>query len=321
MTAKPTIIFYGTPEFAVPSLEILYQNNFPLAAVVTSPDKPAGRGQKITMSPVKEFALSKGLKILQPENLKDDRFISELRELKPDLQVVVAFRKLPEEVWSLPPAGTINLHASLLPQYRGAAPINWAIINGEKNTGLTTFFINKDIDKGNVIFKEQTMIGEHESAGELHDRLKITGAGLLLKTVTAIAENNVYTYDQEALREGMTLLSAPKLDKNNTKIDVRYRPEQMCNFIFGLNPYPGAHTMLVNNNGISFSVKLFNARPHVLSHRHAAGKIETDGKSFLNIFLPGGYISVSELQLSGKSRMNIKDFLNGHKIEGDWCIK
>lgn len=320
MSNKPAIVFFGTPEFAVPSLEILLENDFPIAAVVTVPDKPAGRGQKIITSPVKEFALSKGLKILQPVNLKDENFINELRSLNAELQVVVAFRMLPEVIWSMTPLGTFNLHASLLPQYRGAAPINWVIINGEKETGLTTFFLNKEIDAGKVIFREQTMVGKFETAGELHDRLKVAGAALVLKTVTAIHENNIYPLDQTEMSGGKTMKQAPKLNKQNTKIDIRKRPEELCNFILGLSPVPGAHTQLNNKNGISFSLKIFSARPNFGNHPHPAGKVTTDNKSFLNIYLPGGYISVDELQLSGKNRVKIKDFLNGLRIEGEWYI-
>jgi methionyl-tRNA formyltransferase len=321
MSKKPSIIFYGTPEFAVPSLDALVKEGYPVVAVVTAPDKPAGRGQKINISPVKEFALSRQLKVLQPVNLKDEQFIDELRKLNADLQVVVAFRKMPEIVWSMPAKGTFNLHASLLPQYRGAAPINWVIMNGEKETGITTFFLDKDIDSGKVIFREQTMIGKHETAGELYDRLMTAGAALVLKTVKAISENNIHLMDQNEMGMGKSLKVAPKLNKENTKIDVRSRPEQVCNFIAGLNPYPGAHTQLNNKSGISFTLKIFSATPHTDVHPHPAGTVLTDNKTYLNIYLPGGYISVDELQLSGKNKVKVKDFLNGLRIEGNWYIE
>lgn len=320
MSKKPTIIFFGTPEFAVPSLEILLKNEFPIACVVTAPDKPSGRGQRITPSPVKEFAVANNLLVLQPENLKDDTFVEELRSLKADLQVVVAFRKMPEVVWSMPPMGTFNLHASLLPQYRGAAPINWVIINAEKETGLTTFFINKDIDSGKVIFREQTMIGNSETAGELHDRLKVAGASLVLKTATAISENKIHALDQEDMKGGKILKTAPKLNKENTRIDIRKKPEELFNLVLGLSPVPGVHTQLSNQNGISFTLKIYSVTPFSEAHPHPAGKIVTDNKTFLNVYLPGGYVSINELQLSGKSKVKIKDFLNGINMDGDWFI-
>lgn len=321
MSQKPAIVFFGTPEFAVPSLEILFKNGFPIVGVVTAPDKPSGRGQKLSTSPVKEFALTYGLRVLQPINLKDESFINELLSLKADLQVVVAFRMLPEIIWSMPPLGTFNLHASLLPQYRGAAPINWVIINGEKKAGLTTFFLDKDIDSGKIIFREQTMVGKHETAGELHDRLKETGAALVLKTTIAVYEKNIHVLDQKELSMGKVLKPAPKLTRQNTRIDIHKRPEQLCNFILGLSPYPGAHTQFNNFNGISFTLKIYSVTPAISVHPHPAGKVLTDNKSFLNIYLPGGFVSVNELQLSGKNRVKIKDFLNGLKIEGDWYIE
>ncbi len=321
MSKKPAIVFFGTPEFAVPSLEILFKNGFPVVGVVTAPDKPSGRGQKITSSPVKEFAITNGLRVLQPSNLKDEGFINELVSLKADLQVVVAFRMLPEVIWSMPSLGTFNLHASLLPHYRGAAPINWVIINGEKKAGLTTFFLDKDIDSGKIIFREQTMIGKLETAGELHDRLKESGAALVLKTANAIFEKDVHLLDQQELSVGKVLIPAPKLTRENTRIDLHKRPEQICNFVLGLTPYPGAHTQLNSNNGISFTLKIYSVTPAMCAHSYPAGKVITDNKSFLNIYFPGGYVSVDELQLSGKNRVKIKDFLNGLKIEGDWYIQ
>jgi methionyl-tRNA formyltransferase len=318
---KPVIVFFGTPDFAVPSLEILHKNEYPIAAVVTSPDKPAGRGQKISTSAIKDYAVANGIKVLQPVNLKDEKFIDELKSLNADLQIVVAFRMLPESVWSMPPRGTFNLHASLLPYYRGAAPINWAIMNGEKETGVTTFFLEHQIDTGKIIFRESTMIGKHENAGELHERLKELGAPVVLKTVQAIQKGNIHTLDQNVMSEGKEIPIAPKLTKENTRINIKMRPDQVANFILGLSPHPGAHTQLNNQSGISFSLKIFDAIAHKESHPHPAGKIVTDNKSFLNIYLPGGYISVEELQLSGKNRVKIKDFLNGLKIEGDWFIE
>ena len=259
--------------------------------------------------------------LMQPTNLKDEGFINELISLKADLQVVVAFRMIPEVIWSMSQLGTFNLHASLLPQYRGAAPINWAIINGEKKAGLTTFFLDKDIDSGKIIFREQTMIGKLETAGELHDRLKVSGAALVLKTANAIYEKNIHLLDQKELSLGKILKLAPKLTRENTRIDIHKRPEEICNFVLGLTPYPGAHTQLNNFNGISFTLKIFSVTPEISVHPHPAGKVITDNKTFLNICLPGGFVSVNELQLSGKNKVKIKDFLNGLKIEGDWFIQ
>lgn len=321
MTKSPTIVFFGTPEFAVPSLKILHENNYSIAAVVTVPDKPAGRGQKIVSSPVKDFAESKGIKVLQPVNLKDENFISELKALNADLFVVVAFRMLPDAIWSMPPLGTFNLHASLLPQYRGAAPINWAIINGEKETGITTFFLKKEVDTGKIIFRESSMIGMYETAGDIHDRLKENGAALVLKTVKAITSGDIHTFDQDALSDGKILKPAPKLTRENTRIDIRKRPDQFSNFICGLSPYPGAYAQLKNSKGISFSIKIFSGIPNLELHNFPAGKVVTDNKSYLKIYLPGGSYSIKEIQLSGKNRVYIKDFLNGLKIEGDWMIE
>ncbi len=320
MTKSPKIVFFGTPEFAVPSLKKLHENNFSIGAVVTVPDKPAGRGQKIVTSPVKDFAESQGLKVLQPVNLKDENFISELKTLEADLFVVVAFRMLPDAIWSMPKMGTFNLHASLLPQYRGAAPINWAIMNGEKETGITTFFLKKEVDTGKIIFRESSMIGMFETAGDVHDRLMENGAALVLKTVKAIVAGDVHTFDQDEMSEGKILKPAPKLTRENTRIDIRKRPDQFSNFICGLSPYPGAYGQLKNSKGISFSIKIFAGIPNLEIHSFPAGKVETDNKSFLKIYLPGGSYSVEEIQMSGKNRVKIKDFLNGLKIEGDWMI-
>ncbi len=319
MTNKPKIVFLGTPDFAVPSLEILVENGYPISAVITVPDKPAGRGQKILSSPVKQCAEKHGLKILQPTNLKDEAFIEELRSLKADLQIVVAFRMLPEAVWNMPKAGTFNLHGSLLPQYRGAAPINWAVINGEKSTGVTTFFLRHEIDTGNIIFKEEVEIREEDTAETIHDKLMITGSKLVLKTVQAIESGKVKSVDQNTLTNG-TLRTAPKLNRENTKLSLLFTPVEARNFIRGLSPYPAAHTEFFNDNGIGFSVKIFDADATSIGHSFPVGKIDTDNKSFLHIYLSGGYISINELQLSGRNKMKIRDFLNGVKFEGNWKV-
>jgi methionyl-tRNA formyltransferase len=318
MSSPLKIIFYGTPEFAVPSLDILVKNKYNIVAVVTVPDKPAGRGQKIISSPVKEYAEQHGLKILQPSNLKDENFLHDLQELNPDLQVVVAFRMMPEAVWKLPKRGTFNLHASLLPQYRGAAPINWAIINGEKETGVTTFFLQQEIDTGKIIDREKISIGEKENAGELHDRLMIVGARLVLKTVDSISKENYTLTDQDKLASGAELKAAPKLTKMNCRIDTHKTAEEVENFVRGLCPYPGAITEFYNDNGFSLVAKIYKVTAGSASHQNKAGFIETDNKIFLKIFLRDGFVFVDELQVAGRNRMPVKDFLNGFKLTGNW---
>jgi len=321
MPSTPRIIFYGTPEFAVASLDILVKNNYPPVAVVTVPDQPAGRGQNIISSPVKNYAVEHQLKVLQPVKLKDEKFIHELHELNPDLQIVVAFRMLPEVVWQLPRLGTFNLHASLLPQYRGAAPINWAIINGEKETGVTTFFLQHEIDTGNIIFREKVPIGEKETAGELHDRLMLIGSQLVLKTVDAIAKNNYRLTEQEKLTKGVELKPAPKLNKQNCRIDKHINPSQVENFVRGLNPYPAATTEFYNDNGFSLMVKIFSVKAETGAHSIKPGTIETDNKSTIKIYLRDGWFIVNELQVAGRNRMQTKDFLNGFKMDGNWEMR
>ncbi len=318
MSSPLRIIFYGTPEFAVPSLDILVKNDYNIVGVVTVPDKPAGRGQKIISSPVKEYAEKHELKILQPVNLKDENFIHELTELKPDLQIVVAFRMMPEAVWKLPKHGTFNLHASLLPQYRGAAPINWAIINGEKETGVTTFFLQQEIDTGKIIDREKVAIAEMETAGELHDRLMVTGADLVLKTVVSISEEKYTLIDQEKLTVDSELKPAPKLTRLNCRIDTHKTAREVENFVRGLCPYPAAITEFYNDNGFSLVAKIYSVKAEQTTHPNKSGLIETDNKAFLKIFLRDGFVFVNELQVAGRNRMSIKDFLNGFKLNGNW---
>ncbi len=318
MPSSLKIIFYGTPEFAVPSLDILIKNGYQIAAVVTVPDKPSGRGQKIISSPVKEYAEKHGLKILQPSNLKDENFINELKEIKPDLQIVVAFRMMPEVVWKMPRLGTFNLHGSLLPQYRGAAPINWAIINGEKETGVTTFFLRHEIDTGKIIASEKVAIGESETAGGLHDRLMLLGAELVLKTVVSIEKENYKLTEQDKLAKRDELKQAPKLSKNNCKITTDKSVKELVNHVRGLCPHPGAATEFYNDNGFSIMAKIYEVKGEVSSHDSTPGKIETDNKSYLKIFLRDGWVFVNELQVAGRNRMTIKDFLNGFQFTGNW---
>lgn len=309
----------GTPEFAVESLDILVKNNYNIVAVITVPDKPAGRGQELNQSAVKKYALKNGLTILQPEKLKDENFLNQLRELKADLQIVVAFRMLPEVVWQMPRLGTINLHGSLLPQYRGAAPINRAIINGEKETGVSTFFLQQEIDTGKIIFREKTPIGENETAGEIHDRLMIIGANLILKTVKAIEENNYPQIDQaELIAKGEQEKHAPKIFKEDCKIDWNKNVRDIHNFIRGLSPYPAAFSTLVSPEGKIYSVKLFKSEIERTEHTYVTGSILTDKKSYLKIAVKNGFILVKELQLAGKKKMATTEFLRGFPMNNDW---
>lgn len=316
--SSPGIIFYGTPEFAVASLDRLLANQVNVLAVVTSPDKPAGRGQKIHTSAVKDFALMRNLKILQPVNMKDEAFLNELRALDPDLQVVVAFRMMPEQVWKFPKLGTFNLHASLLPQYRGAAPINWAVINGEKETGVTTFFLRHEIDTGSIIMQEKISIGENETVGSLYERLKNIGAELVVKTVRAISKKDYILKEQDKLAHG-TLKPAPKLTRKNTKIDFSKTPEEIRNFIRGLTPEPGAHAELsLADRSLSLMLKIYEVETELKEHQETFGTILTDHKSYVKVYVNGGLVSLNSIHVAGRSKMSIRDFLNGFKLEGSW---
>ena len=304
------IVFMGTPDFAVTILDRLVQNNLTIVGVITAPDKPSGRGQQISESAVKKYAASKELNILQPTNLKDETFINELQALNADLFVVVAFRMLPEIVWSMPPKGTINLHGSILPNYRGAAPINWAVINGEKETGVTTFFIEKEIDTGKIIERESIAIGENETAGELHDRLMELGAELTFKTVSKIIEGNVVGIPQLELTEG-ELKPAPKIFKPDCKIDWSKDVQTVHNFVRGLSPYPTAWTIL-EKEGEQKSFKIFQTeKTEINSTGKQALYSDKDG-----IFIPCNdyYLKITELQPEGKRRMNFKEFIAGHSV-------
>ena len=303
------IVFMGTPEFSVPSLDKLLQAEYNIVGVITAPDKPAGRGMSLQQSAIKKFALEKGLKILQPEKLKDPVFLKELKSLNADMQVVVAFRMLPEVVWNMPPMGTINLHASLLPQYRGAAPINWAIINGEKETGVTTFKLQHQIDTGNILLQEEITIGEDETAGELHDRMKEIGAKLLVKTVKELVQGNLNSIPQSwSDRDGQTMLKhAPKLSTKTSKIDWTKTVDEVYNLIRGLSPYPGAFTLLNSK-----SLKIYKVKKEIIQPVIAAGGYETDKKTFLKFACNNGYILITELQLEGKKKLTVEEFLRGY---------
>ncbi|MCX6283702.1 MAG: methionyl-tRNA formyltransferase, partial [Bacteroidetes bacterium] len=297
---EPRIVFYGTPEFAVESLKAIVEGGYHIAAVVTAPDKPAGRGMKLRASPVRQYALEQGLSVLQPEKLSDAGFLANLASLKPDLQVVVAFRMLPRAIWEMPALGTFNLHASLLPQYRGAAPINWAVINGETVTGLTTFFLQDKIDTGDIIYRESMNIGPEETAGELHDRMKVKGAQLVVRTVQSILAGNVTTFDQSGFPvPGSRLKPAPKIYTETCRIDWNQPSAVIYNLIRGLCPVPGAHTEIKLTDGTKASIKIFMAGLEKQGPDAAAGEVVSDGRTFLRISALDGDLSVYELQLAG----------------------
>jgi methionyl-tRNA formyltransferase len=305
------IVFMGTPEFAVASLDALVIAGCNIVGVITAPDKPAGRGLKLQESAVKKYAVEKGLKILQPEKLKSPSFLEELKSLNADLQVVVAFRMLPEVVWNMPPMGTINVHASLLPQYRGAAPINWAVINGEKESGVTTFKLKHEIDTGDILLQEKIPIGENETAGELHDQLKELGAKVLVKTVKGLADGSLQETPQSAISNKQPdLKHAPKIFTETCKIDWNKSVDEVHNLIRGLSPFPGAFTYLHDKLFKIYRSEKENKQPTI-----SAGQFETDGKTSLKFACSDGFIVAKELQLEGKKKMSVGDFLRGHKFQ------
>lgn len=308
MGKKLRIVFMGTPEFAVPSLAILVENGYEVVGVVTAPDKPAGRGLQLNASPVKIYAESKGLKILQPEKLKSPDFISELAALQADLQVVVAFRMLPEIVWAMPPRGTFNLHASLLPQYRGAAPINWAVINGETETGVSTFFLQHEIDTGDIIFQEKISIAQEDNVGTVYERLMHLGSELVIKTVEALQQGEVGSVRQPS---NAVLKHAPKLFKEDGKIDWSKSVKEVYNLVRGLSPYPAAFCQLNGKNCKVFATQIDNNPPILVG----TPKWDTDNKTYLKISCSDGYVFLKEIQLEGKKRMGIEEFLRGTKVE------
>lgn len=298
----------GTPDFAVAPLKVLHESGYHIVAVVTMPDKPAGRGLKLKSSPVKEYALANGLELLQPERLKEDDFISKLNTLHIDLGIVVAFKMLPKVVWSLPKFGTFNLHASLLPQYRGAAPINWAIMNGDQFTGVTTFLLDKDIDTGDLIISQRVDIGEDETAGELHDKLMEVGSRVVLETVDKIAEGSIGFIAQSSLMES-ELRPAPKIFREDCLIDWSDPIDVIFNKVRGLSPYPGA---LCTIKGVDY--KVFSAEKQYDNSVVNYGELFTDEKSFVKISCNAGYLSLKEIQAPGKKRMDILSFLRGNKL-------
>ncbi|UII29825.1 methionyl-tRNA formyltransferase [Fulvivirga ulvae] len=303
------ITYMGTPDFAVPSLEILLENNFNVVAVITAPDKPKGRGQKLMTSPVKDCAVKYNLPVLQPTNLKSPEFIEELKSYNANLQIVVAFRMLPEVVWNMPEIGTFNLHASLLPQYRGAAPINWAIINGERETGLTTFFLKHEIDTGKIIFQEKESILENDTVGDLYIRLMKKGAQLVLKTVRAIQQED---YPQTDQNENQELKKAPKIFRETCQIDWKQSTGKVYNFIRGLSPYPAAWTEITGKN-----LKLYKVeKQEMIKELNGLqpGQYVSDKKTYLHFRTEDAAISVTELQIEGKRRMGIEEFLRGNTV-------
>lgn len=310
------IVYMGTPDFAVYPLKHLVENGYQVVGVVTNPDKPAGRGQQLQESAVKKYAKEVGLKIMQPVKFRDPEFLEELASLKADLQLVVAFKMLPEVVWSMPPLGTVNLHASLLPDYRGAAPINWAVINGEKYSGVSTFLLKHEIDTGNIIFQEKVDITDEMTAGDLHDSLMEKGATLLLKTVDAIASGDYPLIDQNELLNGRTPIHAPKIFKEDMRVDWNSTLDTIYNRIRGLAPFPTAWAELIHKTtGQSHSFKIFRTEKIACAHEHAFGELATDGKKTFDVYVPGGILRILELQLAGKKRMLTEDFLRGFKLE------
>jgi methionyl-tRNA formyltransferase len=302
------IVFMGTPEFAVASLDKLVQAGCNIVGVITAPDKPAGRGMQLQQSAVKKYAVEKELNILQPEKLKNPEFLEELRSLKADVQAVVAFRMLPEVVWNMPPMGTINVHGSLLPQYRGAAPINWAVINGEEFTGVTTFKLQQEIDTGDILLADKIKIEEDDTAGSVHDKLKEKGAELLLITIRGLAEGTLKEIPQSNISGD--LKHAPKLFTETGNIDWNKPVNEVYNLIRGLSPYPAAYTKFNGKTLKIYSAEKIAEQPSV-----APGEYKTDEKNFIQFACADGYISVKEIQLEGKKRMEIKDFLRGYRFE------
>jgi methionyl-tRNA formyltransferase len=306
------IVFMGTPEFAVASLDALVKAGYNIVGVITAPDKPAGRGMQLQQSAVKKYAVENNLPVLQPEKLKQPEFLAELKALKADLQIVVAFRMLPELVWNMPPMGSVNLHGSLLPQYRGAAPINWAVINGEKETGVTTFKLKHEIDTGDILLQESFPIGENDTAGEVHDTMKEIGAQLLVKTVKGLNDGSLNETPQLSTinHQPSTLLHAPKIFTETCKIDFSKTVQEVHNLIRGLSPFPGAFTMLEGK-----TLKIYKSEKEITGQsNHVIAAMKTDGKTFLKFACADGFILVKELQLEGKKKMLVEDFLRGYRF-------
>lgn len=314
------IVYMGTPEFAVEPLSCLIEGGYNVVGVITMPDKPAGRGHKLQCSPVKQYALEHSLPLLQPERLKDEAFLEALRTWKADLQIVVAFRMLPEVVWNMPRLGTFNLHASLLPQYRGAAPINWAVINGETETGITTFFLKHEIDTGEVIQQVRVPIAETDDVGMVHDKLMHLGARLVTETVDAILDGTVKSIPQEDMAVQGELRPAPKIFKETCRIEWAQPVKRVYDFVRGLSPYPSAWTNLVSPQRESFVLKIFETEKIVVDHTLSPGTIQTDGKTYLHVAASDGFVDIRSLQLPGKKRLKTDELLRGFHITDEWRV-
>lgn len=311
------IVFMGTPDFAVGSLRALVEGGYNVVAVVTMPDKPVGRHQsELSQSAVKQYAVAHNIPVLQPEKLKDPDFLEELRSYRADLQVIVAFRMLPEAVWDMPPHGTFNLHASLLPQYRGAAPINWAIINGDTETGVTTFLLDHEIDTGRIIHQARTPITEEDNVETVHDRLRDIGAGVVTQTVDDIIAGNIRPIDQDTLTADTEIRHAPKIFKDTCRLAFDLPVKRAFDFVRGMSPYPAAWTELVEENGKRTMLKIYATTREETSVADAPGTVLTDGKTYFKIAFPDGYLALTQLQLAGKKRMTVTDFLRGYHPEG-----
>lgn len=315
------IVYMGTPEFAVESLRRLVEGGYNVVGVITMPDKPAGRGHKLQFSPVKQYALEHNLPLLQPEKLKDETFLEALRAWKADLQIVVAFRMLPEVVWNMPRLGTFNLHASLLPQYRGAAPINWAVINGDTETGITTFFLKHEIDTGEVIQQVRIPIADTDDAGTVHDKLMLLGGQLVTETVDAILNGTVRTIPQEQMAGEVELRPAPKIFKETCRIDWHQPVKRIYDFVRGLAPYPAAWTELTQPDGTTIVLKIFETEKILQSHDQTPGTIRTDGKSFLYVAAKDGWVGIRSLQLPGKKRLKVDELLRGFRMNDDFRVQ
>lgn len=315
------IVYMGTPDFAVGSLRCLVEGGYNVVGVITMPDKPAGRGHKLQFSPVKQYALEHSLPLLQPEKLKDEAFVEALREWKADLQIVVAFRMLPEVVWNMPRLGTFNLHASLLPQYRGAAPINWAVINGDTETGITTFFLRHEIDTGEVIQQVRIPIADTDDVGIVHDKLMMLGGKLVTETVDAILNDAVKPIPQEEMAVVGELRPAPKIFKDTCRIDWNQPVKRIYDFIRGLSPYPAAWSELVQPDGETVVMKIFETEKIIQSHQLTPGTLLTDGKTYIHVAAADGIIGIRALQLPGKKRLKTDELLRGFRLTEEFRVK
>lgn len=315
------IVYMGTPDFAVESLRCLVEGGYNVVGVITMPDKPAGRGHKLQFSPVKQYALEHSLPLLQPEKLKDEAFVEALREWKADLQIVVAFRMLPEVVWNMPRLGTFNLHASLLPQYRGAAPINWAVINGDTETGITTFFLRHEIDTGEVIQQVRIPIADTDDVGIVHDKLMMLGGKLVTETVDAILNDAVKPIPQEEMAVVGELRPAPKIFKDTCRIDWNQPVKRIYDFIRGLSPYPAAWSELVQPDGEAVVMKIFETEKIIQSHQLTPGTLLTDGKTYIHVAAADGIIGIRALQLPGKKRLKTDELLRGFRLTEEFRVK